>query len=295
MKPPPILTTQILLDRGRSKNAIAQALKDGELVRLRRGAYVDASSWSSLYPSDKHLTQMKALALLGQYIFTHESAALAHGLPVLTIPRKIHLSALGNGKGAIAGTHRHCFDAPPETVQVAGLTVTTAARTVVDCAKTLSLPEALCIADGALFRHLVTPTDLASALVSASGRGVRTCRRVAELMSALAESPGETLTRLGLVQAGIGFTEQYWIYGDHPPYRADFTIDGYMLIIEFDGDIKFRDNSQQAVLAERKRERALQNEGWTVVRLEWKDVRNPGRVAALVRAGMKRAHRRDPG
>lgn len=289
MKPQNILTTQILLDSGRTKNSISQALKDGELVRLRRGIFVETAHWNSLYPSEKHLLRMQALAAVSDYVFTHESAALAHGMPVLSVPNAIHLYSSPGGRGQIAGAQKHFFKSRPATSQVAGLTVTTAARTVVDCAKTLRLSEALCIADGALFRHLVAPAELQSALVEASGRGVRTCRRVAELMSAQAESPGETLTRLALIQSGIEFTEQYWIYGDHPLYRADFTVDGYMLIIEFDRDIKFRDNSQQAVLAERKRERALQNAGWAVVRLEWKDVQNPERVAALVRAGMQRA------
>lgn len=284
-----IFTTQLLLDQGYSQQAITRAAKAKKLLALRRGIYVENERWNSLYPSEKHLVRMQALATMSNYIFTHESAALALGLPVLDIPKSVHVQALPTSRGKVAGVQKHYYGQAPEVVKVAGLRVTSPVQTLVDCAKTLPLVAALCIADGALHRQLLTQHQAREALLNAQGKGVRACRRVAELMSPLAESPGETLTRFALIQAGFEFVEQFWVYTSAGSFRADFMIKGLKLIIEFDGDVKYRDSTEQAVLAERKRERALQNEGWVVVRLEWKDVQNPAVVEKLVRQGVQRA------
>lgn len=284
-----IFTTQKLLDTGYSQKAISRAVKQKKLLPLRRSIYVETERWNSLYPSEKHLVQMQALAQLSNYVFTHESAALALGLPLLAVPQNIQVQALPASRGRVVGVQKHYYGQAPEIVKVMGLRVTSPAQTLVDCSKKLSPVAALCIADGALHRQILTQQQAQSALLSAQGRGVRSCRRVAELMSPLAESPGETLTRFALVQAGFDFIEQFWVYTSAGNFRADFVIRGFKLIIEFDGDVKYSNNVGQALLAERKRERALQNEGWTIVRLEWKDVQDSDRVAEMVRTALGRA------
>ncbi len=287
----PLLSTQLLLDRGYSKKFIAKEVKQKRLLPLRKGLYVETQHWERLYPSERHLLQMKALSQRCDYVFTHESAALALGLPVLRVPRELHIMALPHSRGQVKGAKKHYYSQQPATQEILGITLTTAVHTVVDCAKSLPLADALCIADGALHLKQLTHAQAFAALNEVTGRGARSCRRVAELMSALAESPGETLTRIALIQAGIDFVEQQWIQTASGSFRADFLIQGFKLLLEFDGDVKYRDNAERSVLAERKRERALQNEGWTVIRVEWRDVQDPGRVAFMVRQGMYRASR----
>lgn len=286
---PVLRTTQDLLDQGYSHNTIGSNLRNRTLTALRRGIYVDTEDWTALYPSDKHLLKIQALALQGNYAFTHASAALLLGFPLLNVPSEVQIYAGTTSRAKVQGANKHFYRIPPETMQHHGKKVTTPKQTLIDCTKTLTLNEALCIADSILHQQALTPDAAHRALTTATGRGSRQCRRVAELMSPLSESPGETLTRLELIKAGIPFTEQFPIETEGVRYRADFAIDGYMIILEFDGDIKYRNDPTHAVLAERKRERALQNLGWTVIRVEWRHLQEPGRVAQMVRDAMRRA------
>lgn len=94
----------------------------------------------------------------------------------------------GKNRGSI-----HLYAAPldaADIVEVGGITVTSAARTVVDVGRAVAFDQAVMTGDAALRRGL-TAADLEDCLVRAKGRpGVARARRVARFLSPLAESPG---------------------------------------------------------------------------------------------------------
>jgi len=131
--------------------------------------------------------------------------------------------------------------------------------------------------------HLVAPDAPAAALegLPARARGLRVARIAVRLADPLAESPGESLSRVRMWQAriprpvlqkeiwteaGMARTDYFWpeaVAAPHP-------------VAEFDGDAKYhREVSghavEETVLAERRRERALWRLGFPMARWTWAD------------------------
>ncbi|WP_415854864.1 hypothetical protein [Sinomonas sp. G460-2] len=77
-------------------------------------------------------------------------------------------------------------------------------------------------------------------------------------------------------------------------YRADLAWPELMVIIEFDGDGKYRNHGPAAdvLLAERRRESLLMEQGWVLVRLRWSDLDRPEEVLRRVEAAIATAARR---
>jgi hypothetical protein len=63
------------------------------------------------------------------------------------------------------------------------------------------------------------------------------------------------------------------------------------MVIEFDGSGKYTDYkpTDEVLLAERRRENALIEEGWLMLRLEWKHLTRPGELRRRLAAMMDRS------
>ena len=70
--------------------------------------------------------------------------------------------------------------------------------------------------------------------------------------------------------------------------RTDFDWDG-RLVGEFDGRVEYGGGAERTVLAERRREIALQNMGIHVVRWTWNDLVHPELLYRILRDGLDRA------
>lgn len=151
---------------------------------------------------------------------------------------------------------------------------------------------ALCAADAALARGLVSRQSLGEALRACDGHP-RTAATRALLAHADGrhESPGETRTAVLLRHLGLAATPQVQIRRDGVRYRVDFLLEGAPVVIEFDGRVKY--GSGDDVFAEKVREDRLRSWGYEVVRLTWADLSRPDRVAALVAAAVARSRRRN--
>ncbi|GAA4832213.1 hypothetical protein [Garicola koreensis] len=69
--------------------SLAKALGKGRLLRLRRGIYVPAALWFRCHPSQRYQLMLAAAHHhLRSPVFCRESALVAHGLPLLTVPPK---------------------------------------------------------------------------------------------------------------------------------------------------------------------------------------------------------------
>ena len=85
---------------------------------------------------------------------------------------------------------------------------------------------------------------------------------------------------------------------------VDFRIDDEMVVVEFDGLVKYwrsadepdpfgnRRTPNQVVVDEKRREDAIRELGFEVVRVVWSDLDDPLTLARRIAAAIKRARRR---
>ena len=153
-------------------------------------------------------------------------------------------------------------------------------ETVVGCARTLPLDDAVVIADGALSRQQegarLDYSEVQDALLNSPRKGAAKAREVARLMSDKSDSPGETLTRLRLHEYRLSPVEQYPVTTELGRFLGDFAFEAQRVIVEFDGRVKQTDHIMNpdgwAIDREKERENALMRAGWRLIRLRWEHV-----------------------
>lgn len=226
-------------------------------------------------------------------VYSHFSAARLHELDVWNSSRHIHVAApyRPSHSTAAADVVLHAVDLNPEEVvqrMIPGVGLaryTNLQRTVLECAKTSPLAQAVVIGDSALHSGLERHV-LESALDNLGGRrGIRRARKAISAMNGLSESAGETRTRLVIAELPIEQPElQVSLDTVSGRYRVDFLWRAVRLILEFDGDTKYFDfkPTPAALVEERERENALIEEGWRFVRVKWKDLNNPEMLKARI-------------
>jgi hypothetical protein len=292
--------TRDLLDAGYSHNELARLQRTGTVTRLRRGAY----TWNAgeVEAAERHRQLIRATVpmLSEEAVVSHVSAAVLHGLPVWNNDLEyVHVTRARTGGGRRRGpVHLHPAPLPDtEVVVTEGLRVTTLARTVVDVARLLPFERAVTTGDAALRAGL--SQDELSAVMAGSRRrpGVAAARRAVLFLDGRSESPGESLSRVLFAQLGLPSPElQYEVLDDRGVLvgRADFCWEEHRTLGEFDGKIKYGrllrpgEAAQDVVYQEKRREDALRDLGWQMVRWNWVDL-NAG--AALAER-LQRAFRR---
>lgn len=274
--------TSELEQMGVSRRTITQLVERGILVRLQVNAYVPAKYWNSLNDAGKArfrlVAHSRASRALTPTVYSHTSAARIHRLSLWKVDDRIHITqpSPGSSREHNPDVVRHRAKLlPGEVDMVDGLQVTSLARTVVDSARQLTYRQGLITADHAL--HLgVRRAELQEVLQRQAGyKGVQIARQVVESASVLSESPGESLTAHLLAGMPIPQPEQQLVvhtrFGEH---RLDFGWREHKLALEFDGKTKYFDYAPtpDVLYQERRREKALMEQGWVFVRLEWGDL-----------------------
>jgi Protein of unknown function (DUF559) len=175
------------------------------------------------------------------------------------------------------------------------LSVTTAARTVVDLARTLPFMDAVVVADSALNEEKATKPELHQILQECAGwPGVRQARRVVDFADERAESALESAARVVFEQCGLDPPElQATIHGPDFAFRVDFRWRGENVIAEADGLAKY--NDRKDLLAERERDHLLRAAGYTVVHFTWRELfQTPEVVIARIRKALAVAEKAPP-
>jgi hypothetical protein len=268
---------------------VRRMLRAGHLTPVRRGSYVQGPA-----PADAeahHVLRVRAemAHLAGGAVVSHASAAVLHGLPVWAIPLdRVHVTRARRSGGRARG-QVHVHTAPLATHEVdvvAGLPVTSVARTVVDLARTTPYEPAVVVADAALHAVLADPAATArlhAALAHAVARsagwpGIPNARRVLAFADGRSDSVGESRSRVALARAGLPAPVLQWeVIGRTGRWigQVDFGWPGLSTVGEFDGRIKYGrllrpgQSAGDVVYAEKLREDALRAEGLTVVRWGW--------------------------
>ncbi len=230
-------------------------------------------------------------------VVSHRSAAVLHGLPVWQdgLTSRHPVQRLGNRRGYV-----HVHVAPlgaADVAEVAGTAVTTLARTVVDLGRSVPVTQAVAAGDAALRRGLPS-RELMEALELAGGRrGVAAARRAVALLDPRSESAGESMSRVVLGDLGLAPTSlQHEVFDANGQLvgRADFAWEQHRTLGEFDGRDKYGallspgTRVEDVVWREKRREDALRDLGWQVVRWVWADLFDPAALAARLHRAFAR-------
>jgi hypothetical protein len=287
---------------GWSDDELGRLVRAGELSRLRRGAYVDAVLPPAGAALHRLLVQATIAALRRPAIVSHQSAAVLHGLPLWDVPLdRVHVTRrprAWNDSSAVLCCHvaRLRND---EVVDIDGVQVTDPVRTALDLARSLPHEAAVVLLDAALHRGLLSHDVVRSRLFDIAGTpGSRSAARAITAADGRSESVGESRSRVILHRWKLPPSAlQFEVRGTDGRLvgRTDFAWEEQRLVGEFDGRIKYGrllrpgQEAGDAVFEEKRREDAIRDEDWNVIRWVWSDLRRPDRFAARVRRARERS------
>jgi len=174
-----------------------------------------------------------------------------------------------------------------DTGSWAGIPITTAGRTAFDLARRLPLTEAVVCVDAMLAARLLEAEDLRESARRRPGwTGLPQVKKVLLLCDAGAESPQESRLRLILVAGGLPRpVTQYEVRTASGLFvaRLDLAYPEHKLGVEYEGD---HHRGRGAFQADLRRMNALRACGWTVLRFAARDLREPARLIATVKAAL---------
>ncbi len=265
-------------------------------MTVRRGIYADGPHARKLltFPDGEQLLAVAgAVALCGaDAVVSHQSAAYLHKISL--VGRRdpaVHLTRpLGAGWRGAAGIRQHCAGLPAEHVtQHLGLSVTTAARTAIDLARTLPFHAGVVAADAALHRRLATKDELESVLAACSRwRGAAIAADVTGFADGRSESPLESIARVVFRNCGLPPPQLQALIGTADEVaRVDFFWAQYRTIVEVDGAVKYADPLRAR--AQLERDSWLRSLGYEVVHFTWEEITTmPEFVATRIRDAFRR-------
>lgn len=278
---------------GYTPKQIRQRLRDGRWVRLRHGQYAERLDLSALEPwvATRHAHTQLVQAVVNSrrtssVAVSHQSAIALHGMPLWGLDLdQVHITKRdGSTSGKIAGVHYHSgrlVDA--DLTRVDDLIVTTVARAAFETACTTSYEAAVVCFDAALREQTVRADDVRRLLqVTEHWPGSPTARAALNFSDPRSESVGESRLRVLLADHGLPaptlqaeFYDARGLIG-----RVDFFFEEFNTVLEFDGRLKYTSAAGEVVVREKVREDRLRARGLQVVRSDWTDFRNPGRLLA---------------
>lgn len=254
----PLISRQQLDALGWHSRRLRRAVDAGELNVLRRGVYVRAADLAESTTEQRMVVRARALAFVSRRppVFCGSTAAAILGLPILRDDGALHVISeeprSRSGPGIIR--HRDLAD-DSLVVEAAGVRCTSLPRTVVDVARHESRDAAVCVADAALRQTAFHPPgtyderaaaalkDEMQRIAAMTTRGRLRAERVIGLADGRAQLPGESISRLRLLELGFA-TPSLQVPVPGPGGRTfwvDFGLDDVAAWGEFDGRIKYRE------------------------------------------------------
>lgn len=299
-------TTERLRAGGKSSGQITTLVRNGVLVPVGRGVYVPravAREFETIPHGDHVLRAAAVVAHNGPACaISHQSAALLNNIDLIGEPvTEVTITTWNGGRrGHRHGVHTYSNGLRDSHVTCKfGLPVTTAARTVVDLARTLPYAAGVVAADSALHQGLTTDVELWHLAGEIRlTRGGDRASRVVHFADGRAESPLESLARVIFDEAGLPTPElQITITSADNQFigRVDFLWRKQKLIVEVDGAAKYDEDPRRA-RAQLWRDKALRRVGYEVLHFDWREVTTgPGEVTGAVWAELRaRDARGDP-
>ncbi|CAN5141173.1 DUF559 domain-containing protein [soil metagenome] len=229
-------------DDGLSPSRLRSALADGRVRRLLDRVYVDA-----LAPDTREL-RIRAVKLVApaHAVVCDETATWVLGVdtykpsdrhklvPSLVVP---------HGTSRLRVDDAACRQAivrESDIMEIDGLRITTALRTTSDLLRKQWRPFAMASADAMAHAGLVVQADVWDFVCELRGfRGAPQARNLASMIEYLAQSRGESWTRLRLMDAGFPRPEAQcpWIDAAGDQRYLDLAYKARMVAMEFDGQM----------------------------------------------------------
>lgn len=301
---PPLFLSRDRILRGLNSNDIAKRVKARTLVRVRHGVYVDGAAWRELKPWQQYRLRVQAAAETFQKptIFARHSAASVWGVPTIGLHHQVEALTLKNDGGrSRAGVSRYYAGRTGlDVVRREGLLVTDRIRTVLDLAAFTPFTEAVAPVDHVLRpdRNRQLPA-LTTAELEAGTGGIYSAaagqriRAVLGFADPASGSAGESLSRALIRAAGFEAPVLQQQFSDASGLLGctDFYWKRSKVVGEFDGEDKYVKleflkgrTPSQAVVAEKNRENRIRALGNNVVRWDWADLMEPGKLERMLAA-----------
>lgn len=280
-----VVVRRQLRDLGFTDDDVRARLARREWRAVRRGVYTTTEHWERL---DEHRGRplVEALAasrsMLHPHVLSHDSAALALGLPLLApAGRLAHITRFGvqGGRTRHGVKHHRAPFAPWMIEERYGVPCLGMARTAADLAREHGVRHGVVAFDAA--RRAGTPmSDLSSVVASMDcWPHVRAVKESLDRSDDGAESPGESLTRLLLAELGLPVVSQFGLRRDGRTAWADLRVRRHL--IEFDGRVKYGDareawgdrrSADDMLWDEKLREDFLRSFRMGISRVVWPDL-----------------------
>ena len=251
---------------------------------MSRGQYASARR-----PHNVMLT-LEAIArrMPPTYAFSGRTAAWLLGLDVdpcdpveVTIDRTVPI------RGRAGVRLRRAALTESEVITIRRLRLTSPLRTVRDLGSGRDQIESVVAVEIGIRAGAVALSDLFDFVARHPGeKGIKRLRRALALVEPRSESPMETRLRLHLIKARLPRPEvQTDIYDATGVFlgRADLYYPDRCLVIEFDGD-----NHRERMVSDLRRQNALINAGYQLLRFTAADIRTPEAVVSQVRQARAR-------
>ena len=283
-----------LREAGYGDAEIDRMRRSGMLVTVRRGVYRRGGATEASAAAHALRCRAAIPSLATEAVFGHVTAGLLLDLPMWHVPLdRLHVIRDRPGGGRLRpGLHVHIASLPDDdVVELGGIRMTSAARTVADLARTLPAEQSLIAADGALHmavkaaranRHVpgaTTKDDVVAVLARFAGRrGSAAAGRLIAFADPRCESPGETRSRYCMHLAGLPRPVTQWTVPG-TTHRCDFAWPELGVVGEFDGRVKYTrgflrpgESIEEVVWREKRREDEIRDTGRTVVRWIWSEI-----------------------
>ena len=296
---PTVSCRATLLTEGMSDRHVTALVRDGTLVRIRRGQYVDGEAWRALSRADRYrlLTRGVMLTAHPGTTATHVSAAVEWGAPVWDLSLEVAHTTRRDGK---AGRRRddwiqHCGVLPAKDVTVRnGIPLSVPARTCVEITTITDVERSLVVVNGLLNSGATTVQEFADWAENARywPHSLAT-DLVLRLCDPRIESAGESRFFYLCWRHHLPCpTPQVKVHDERGKLvgRLDFAWEDFGVFVEFDGKEKYtkyrRDGEtlDEFLMREKKREELIcQLTGWVCIRVTWADLAAPELLARRVR------------
>jgi len=283
-----VLRRQVL-KAGVTQECIGRLVRMGEWVVVRRGVYTTSPRWSSL---DEHRGQpllrawAASLNMSQSHVLSHESAALAHGMQIVhPRPMLVHVTRFGvRGCRTRHGVCHHLAPFESEQIEfIEGVATFDKARTAVDIARShgqKGLRYGLVACDSAMRAGVTREVLEQTVLPMRNWPNVKVARESVALADPGSEGAGESLTRMLVLQLGMGEVEtQFGIRDGTREAWCDLRVGRHL--IEFDGRIKYqrqgeggvaRGDAAEVLWKEKQRQDWLCGFGLGMSRVTWDEL-----------------------
>lgn len=271
---------------------------DGSFAQIRRGWYVEREALDTLPRYERYRLEVRAVAAARpSAVFARESALALAGLPSGD-PKDVYTIGSTSTSGFAAGVRNsHAAIGDDDVIVVDGIARCSPAYALADIARRGRQVDAVAALDWALRVGAVELGAVADALTRQGPRGRRRAEWVLGFADPLAESVGESWSRVVMHRMGAPVPElqatvptsigdkfpdfRWWRSGMRPLAGESDGAWKYGVLAEANGI-----QPVDAVIAEKRREDAIR-ETHDMVRWMWDAVLHPQRlVAKLARAGL---------